>query len=83
MNRHSMSQCVCGLLSLSLSNAASAQQFRWPSELPPRPLPAHSATFPPYEIQTLPNGLQVMVVLHHEQPSISMRLLVRAGRRAQ
>jgi zinc protease len=30
-------------------------------------------------VQTLPNGLQVVVVLHHEQPSVSMRLLIRAG----
>jgi len=51
----------------------------WPSERPPRPLPARDSTFPPYQIQTLPNGLQVMVVLHHEQPVVSMRLLVRAG----
>ena len=51
----------------------------WPSERPPRPLPARDVKFPPYEIQTLPNGLQVVVVLHHEQPAVSMRLLVRAG----
>ncbi len=35
--------------------------------------------FPPYEVRTLPNGLQVVVVLQHEQPAVSMRLLVRAG----
>jgi zinc protease len=35
--------------------------------------------FPPYEVRTLPNGLQVVAVLHHEQPAVSMRLLVRAG----
>src|SRR5262249_3229203 len=35
--------------------------------------------FPPYELQTLPNGLQVVAVLHHEQPVVSMRLIVRAG----
>ena len=29
--------------------------------------------------QTLPNGLQVVAVLHHEQPVVSMRMLVRAG----
>ena len=40
---------------------------------------ARDIKFPPYEIQTLPNGLQVVVVLHHEQPSVSMRLLVRVG----
>jgi zinc protease len=35
--------------------------------------------FPPYQIQTLPNGLQVVAVLHHEQPAVSTRLLIRAG----
>ncbi len=46
---------------------------------PPRPLAARPVDFPPYQIKTLPNGLQVLVVLHHEQPSVSFRLLVRAG----
>ena len=57
--------------------AASAQQ--WPLSSPPRPLAAHKVDFPPYEIKTLANGLKVLVVLHHEQPSVSFRLLVRAG----
>ena len=35
--------------------------------------------FPPYAIKTLSNGLQVLVVSHHEQPAVSLRLLVRAG----
>jgi hypothetical protein len=51
----------------------------WPSESPPRPLPSRPVSFPPYELHTLPNGMQVMVVMHHEQPEVSMRLLVRAG----
>jgi zinc protease len=51
----------------------------WPLMDPPRALPAHDVKFPPYELQTLPNGLQVVAVLHHEQPAVSMRLLVRAG----
>ena len=37
------------------------------------------STFPPYELKTLPNGLQVVVVPHHEQPAVSFRLLIRAG----
>jgi zinc protease len=57
--------------------AASAQQ--WPLSRPPGPLAAHAVDFPPYEIKTLSNGLKVLVVLHHEQPSVSFRLLVRAG----
>ena len=52
---------------------------KWPSEDPPRPLAARDVKFPPYELQTLPNGLQVIAVLHHEQPVLSMRLLIRAG----
>src|SRR6185369_3518931 len=45
----------------------------------PRPLAAKEVKFPPYEMRTLSNGMQVVVVLHHEQPAVSVRLLVRAG----
>jgi zinc protease len=58
---------------------AAAQASGWPVMKMPAPLPAHSVPFPPYQIKTLANGLQVLVVLHHEQPSVSFRLLVRAG----
>lgn len=58
---------------------ASAQDRPWPSERPPRPLPARESTFPDYQMRTLENGLQVVTVLHHEQPVISMRMIVRAG----
>ncbi len=61
------------------TSAASAQVREWPSELAPRPLVAHEVKFPPYEVRTLGNGMQVIAVLHHEQPAVSMRLLVRAG----
>jgi zinc protease len=58
---------------------AGAQVADWPAERAPRPLPARDIKFPPYEIRTLPNGLQVVAVLHHEQPAVSMRLIVGAG----
>jgi zinc protease len=58
---------------------ASAQQPAWPSEALPRPLPARDVKFPPYEMQTLPNGMQAIAVLHHEQPVVSIRMIVRAG----
>jgi zinc protease len=45
----------------------------------PKPLEAHDVRFPPYQLRTLPNGLQVIVVAQHEQPAVSVRLLVRAG----
>jgi zinc protease len=59
--------------------AAGAQVPNWPSERPPRPLAARDVKFPPYEIRTLSNGLQVIAVFHHEQPAVSVRLIVRAG----
>ncbi len=66
-------------LALAITRAASPQSTAWPTERPPRPLPARAASFPPYQIRTLPNGLQVVAVSHHEQPAVSLRLLVRAG----
>jgi len=58
---------------------ARAQSQDWPRESPPGPLAVRKVSFPPYQLKTLSNGLQVLVVLHHEQPSVSFRLLVRAG----
>jgi zinc protease len=67
------------LAALTFYGRPAVAQVQWPAERPPRPLPARDVKFPPYQIQTLPNGLKVVVVLHHEQPAISTRLLVRAG----
>jgi zinc protease len=58
---------------------ARAQVPDWPSERPPRPLAARDVKFPPYAMRTLANGLQVIAVSHHEQPAVSLRLLIRAG----
>jgi zinc protease len=58
---------------------AGAPAQEWPRESPPRPLTSHPVDFPPYELRTLKNGLQVLVVPHHEQPSVSFRLVIRAG----
>lgn len=58
---------------------AAPQVKSWPSERPPRPLQARSVKFPPYTINKLPNGLQVVLVSHHEQPAVSVRMLIRAG----
>jgi zinc protease len=67
------------LVALSTAGLASAQTVDWPSERPPGSLPAREASFPVYQIRTLPNGLQVVAVSHHEQPAVSLRLIVRAG----
>ena len=67
------------VLSAGAAAQVSAQALVWPKENPPPPLPAREVTFPPYEVETLSNGLQVTVVLHHEQPAVTIRLLVGAG----
>jgi zinc protease len=64
---------------LGAAGPSAAQARNWPTERPPQPLPAHDVKFPPYDVQTLPNGLQVVAVAHHEQPAVTMRLLIRAG----
>jgi zinc protease len=63
-----------------MATVASAQNAPfWPLERMPRPLASREVKFPPYDIRTLANGMQVVTVLHHEQPAVTMRLLVRAG----
>ena len=79
MSRRSLSLCAVFVLALSCATGAQTRERDWPSEAPPRPLPARASKFPPYELQTLANGLQVVAVLHHEQPVVTMRLLIRAG----
>ena len=59
--------------------ADASQQKNWPSERPPRPIAARDVKFPPYAVRTLANGLQVIAVSHHEQPAVTVRLIVRAG----
>jgi predicted Zn-dependent peptidase len=71
---------LAALLAIGLAIAPAARaQSDWPIERPPRPLPARDVSFPPYQMKTLPNGLQVIAVSHHEQPAVSLRLIVRAG----
>jgi zinc protease len=73
-SRAAVSALAAGLLTICIADAE-----QWPSSRPPGPLASRPVDFPPFEIKTLSNGLQVLVVLHHEQPSVSFRLLVRAG----
>jgi len=70
---------LCALCLSGFAGSSFAQAPNWPNEFPPRPLPARDVNFPPYQMQTLPNGLQVIAVPHHEQPAVSMRMLIRAG----
>lgn len=70
---------VLAAVAAALPAGLGAQRAQWPSERPPRPLPSRPVTFPEYQIKTLSNGLQVLAVSQREQPSVSFRLLIRAG----
>jgi zinc protease len=75
--RVSFASALMAIIGLLAGLAGTAQE--WPVERPPRPLEARNVDFPPYEIRKLANGLTVVVVRQHEQPVVSLRLLVRAG----
>jgi zinc protease len=74
--RHAPAVLIGAALLLLTGRLVAAQ---WPTSRPPTPLTARPVSFPPYQLKTLGNGLQVLVVLHHEQPSVSFRLLIQAG----
>jgi len=64
---------------VAAATTAAAQVIDWPTERPPGALAAREVNFPPYQVRTLANGLQVIAVSHHEQPAVSIRLILRAG----
>ncbi|HEX2222728.1 MAG TPA: pitrilysin family protein, partial [Thermoanaerobaculia bacterium] len=51
-----------------------------PKESPPPAQPAREVRIPEVHEKTLPNGLRVVVLENHEQPSVSLRVVVPAGR---
>ena len=68
------------LLVPSVATAQNAiNATNWPKESAPPPLPAREVKFPPYELRTMANGMRVLAILHHEQPVVTMRMLVGAG----
>ena len=78
--RRGTTRCLGVLLGLAaLAPPARAQVADWPAERPPAALASHEVHFPAYQTKTLDNGLRVIVVEHHEQPAVSLRLLVEAG----
>jgi len=68
-----------GALTALVAAQAGLTQSTWPRDNPPRPLPARPVTFPPYEIRKMGNGMQVVLVSQNEQPSVSVRMIVRTG----
>ena len=62
---------------VSFSGLLSAQQ-PFPTR-PPAPTPLRAAQFPPFQEAALPNGMTLLLVENHEQPSLSVTLSFRAG----
>lgn len=46
---------------------------------PPGPAPLRPAQFPPFQEAALPNGMTLLLIENHEQPSLSVTLSFRAG----
>jgi zinc protease len=68
-----------GLL-LALVPAALAQTKASTPATPPGPAPAREIRFPAFQQKTLSNSLRVVVVEQHEQPLVSLRLMLDAGK---
>ncbi len=66
------------LLSVLPSFRRLAAQDSFPAR-PPRPTPLSPVGFPLFKEVTLSNGLQLVVIEHHEQPVVSVSLSFRAG----
>ena len=60
---------------------APMQESAFPSE-PPAPAPVEDVEFPEYAERTLANGARVLVVENHEQPVVSIQLLLPGGHAA-
>ena len=69
----SRARCLAVLLLLCPAMAARAKDYP-PQVPPPKPI-----VIPTPTIQTLPNGLQVVVVERHTLPLITLRVVVKSG----
>ncbi|HEV8400124.1 MAG TPA: insulinase family protein [Gemmatimonadales bacterium] len=66
-------------LTLTLLAASTlAAQTPFPTR-PPAPAPLRAAQFPPFQEAALPNGMTLLLIENHEQPSVSVTLSFRAG----
>ena len=59
--------------------AAPAPAAAFDRSMPPEPGPMPALTLPPVERRTLPNGLTLLVVEHHELPVADFILIVSSG----
>jgi zinc protease len=68
------------LLTAVSSYAQTAAPAAKPKDPGPPPAPAKDVRFPSFEQKTLANGLRVVVIEQHEQPVVSLRMVLQAGK---
>ena len=70
-----------GVLAIVLSNSPTVRlsaQEPFPTR-PPAPIRLRPVQFPPFREVALPNGMALLLVENHEQPTLSVSLSFRAG----
>jgi zinc protease len=67
------------LLAVAAFTPAAVHAAAAAKEAPPAPGPLKNLSFPAYTEQILKNGLDVVVVEHHEQPVASLWMAIKAG----
>lgn len=67
---------AAGLLLAAASSAPAQEAPAKPKATPPAPAPAKEVRFPAFQEKTLANGLRVVVIEQHEQPAVSLRLML-------
>jgi zinc protease len=68
------------LLAAAAAHAQAAAPAAKPKDAGPPPAAAKDVRFPPFEQKTLANGLRVVVIEQHEQPLVSLHLVLKAGK---
>ena len=79
--RAAVALAFAGVLAF-VASPVSAQTIgasSWPRERPPSPLPARPVSFPPYQLKTLPNGLQVVFLEDHSTPIVHLSVWYHVG----
>lgn len=72
---------LTGLSFLLAASIAGAQTPAASAKVtPPPPAPPKEVRFPAFEQRTLGNGLRVVVIEQHEQPAVSLRIVLKAGK---
>ncbi|MDA3844773.1 MAG: pitrilysin family protein, partial [Candidatus Kapabacteria bacterium] len=74
-----MKKILSLLMIIIFASVLNAQDEKIDPNVKPEALEATEFTFPDYTVQTLKNGMKVFVVEDHEQPVISLNMMIFGG----